>query len=393
MMVSIPDRHSPSRRRSILARGTGLFALLVAPLACPTLAGSADRMRCDVVFTISGLPQGVAVGFLDFTVDYLRPKIFPLDPEGKVGCRGLVPGAAAAAANVFTGPGGGTLTIAFASEPGSTSALLRCDVFVAGTEAPGAADFPVLASVRAFDTAQAPIDPLPTVAVGEVRCGGTTTTTTSTELPPSTTTTLLEPELCSFRIRTDSAGALRRLRVDVDYSGAGGNPPAPAEGACRGLGGFEVGTLAEEDTLALDSVSVAAVQGPADVAVCDFVPETGVGGPEDFVVTALLANDGGGQPTAALPQVSASGVKCPSLTTTTTTTSTTLPAPVCGDADGDGEVTAGDALAALRMAVGLASACTVAVCDVDGSGAVKTSDALRILQAAVGVDVALSCPV
>jgi lysyl endopeptidase len=78
--------------------------------------------------------------------------------------------------------------------------------------------------------------------------------------------------------------------------------------------------------------------------------------------------------------------------TTTTTTTTTLPAAVCGDANSDGKITAADALAALKAAVGSASPCTLARCDVDSSGAIRSGDALRILRKSVGEILDLACP-
>lgn len=62
----------------------------------------------------------------------------------------------------------------------------------------------------------------------------------------------------------------------------------------------------------------------------------------------------------------------------------------CGDANRDDKLTAADALAALRTAVG-AGQCDVCLCDVDSSGAVFASDALAILRAAVGQAVDLIC--
>lgn len=76
---------------------------------------------------------------------------------------------------------------------------------------------------------------------------------------------------------------------------------------------------------------------------------------------------------------------------TTTTTSTTLVVVVCGDANGNGEVTATDAQFTLRAAVG-SEECALAVCDANGNGSVASSDALRILQYAVGQPVTLDCP-
>lgn len=69
-------------------------------------------------------------------------------------------------------------------------------------------------------------------------------------------------------------------------------------------------------------------------------------------------------------------------------------AAVCGhgsEATIGGALTAADALAALRAAVG-SVACPPCRCDVDSSGAVSVPDALRILRAAVGIEVTVSCP-
>jgi hypothetical protein len=60
-----------------------------------------------------------------------------------------------------------------------------------------------------------------------------------------------------------------------------------------------------------------------------------------------------------------------------------------GDVDGDDEVTVADALAALRMAVGLADqpeGDALGVADVDADGTVTVSDALRILRIAARLD-------
>jgi len=94
-------------------------------------------------------------------------------------------------------------------------------------------------------------------------------------------------------------------------------------------------------------------------------------------------------------------IACVGPTTTTSTsstttpiqatTSTTLAVPICGDANGDGDVTASDALVALRTAVGSAT-CSSTLCDTDGSGSITASDALLILKVAVGQDVTLTCP-
>lgn len=62
----------------------------------------------------------------------------------------------------------------------------------------------------------------------------------------------------------------------------------------------------------------------------------------------------------------------------------------CGDANEDGDVTATDALIALRTAVQSAS-CDLCVCDTNGSGSITASDALLILRAAVGQMVTMQC--
>lgn len=64
---------------------------------------------------------------------------------------------------------------------------------------------------------------------------------------------------------------------------------------------------------------------------------------------------------------------------------------ICGDASGDGEVSATDARRILRTAVGLASSCDHGRCDVDGSGRVTAQDARRVLRTAVGFDDEYDC--
>lgn len=77
---------------------------------------------------------------------------------------------------------------------------------------------------------------------------------------------------------------------------------------------------------------------------------------------------------------------------TTTTTTTTIPfVPDCGDANGNGSITATDALFALRASVGTYD-CEVSVCDANDSGEVTASDSLLILRKATGQDVVLTCP-
>jgi hypothetical protein len=64
---------------------------------------------------------------------------------------------------------------------------------------------------------------------------------------------------------------------------------------------------------------------------------------------------------------------------------------LCGDANGDGMISATDALIGLGAAVGTGM-CMACRCDVDNSGMTSATDALAILQAAVGQPVSLNCP-
>jgi N-acetylneuraminic acid mutarotase len=61
-----------------------------------------------------------------------------------------------------------------------------------------------------------------------------------------------------------------------------------------------------------------------------------------------------------------------------------------GDANGDEEVNATDALFALKASVG-SSDCETCICDADASGEVSASDALVILRVAVGLEDTLAC--
>lgn len=74
-----------------------------------------------------------------------------------------------------------------------------------------------------------------------------------------------------------------------------------------------------------------------------------------------------------------------------TPTVVTPVAGLCGDATGDGKVTAADALLTLKTAVGSAT-CAPSACDANGSGGISAADALLILKAAVGTPVELNCP-
>jgi hypothetical protein len=64
---------------------------------------------------------------------------------------------------------------------------------------------------------------------------------------------------------------------------------------------------------------------------------------------------------------------------------------ICGDASGDGEVKASDAMFTLQSAVGTHD-CPLLRCDCNASGSVTASDAMDILKTSVGIPVDLRCP-
>lgn len=66
--------------------------------------------------------------------------------------------------------------------------------------------------------------------------------------------------------------------------------------------------------------------------------------------------------------------------------------PLCGDANSDGKLLSGDALIALKAAVGTA-VCDLCRCDANDSGAILAGDAQQILKKAVGQPAVLACPV
>jgi hypothetical protein len=124
-----------------------------------------------------------------------------------------------------------------------------------------------------------------------------------------------------------------------------------------------------------------------------------------LTVTVLESLDTAGQPLDDPAVVGLETFECTTLpeTTTTvtgsttstvtdgTTTTTTLPnGEECGDADGNGSITASDALLALRTAVGAAQ-CPLARCDTNADGFINTTDSLRILRKAVGIGGPLVC--
>ena len=72
----------------------------------------------------------------------------------------------------------------------------------------------------------------------------------------------------------------------------------------------------------------------------------------------------------------------------------TLPRVDCGDPNGEGGITATDALFVLRASVGLEECCLLGVCAVTGGASVVATDALLVLRVAVGLLTAdgFNCP-
>jgi hypothetical protein len=129
------------------------------------------------------------------------------------------------------------------------------------------------------------------------------------------------------------------------------------------------------------------ISGPEDVLRCTWLPSSRLPVIGDFDVSEQTAFTPAFQEVD--PDFHISDIECDGTIGSTTTT-TELPPAVCGDATGDGNVTATDALGTLRAAVGSGS-CEACVCDVNKSGGITSTDALAVLRAGVGQPVTLSC--
>jgi hypothetical protein len=114
--------------------------------------------------------------------------------------------------------------------------------------------------------------------------------------------------------------------------------------------------------------------------------DEGHGAPDDRSATTVELI-----PNTSLPIPST--IPSTTMPQTISTTTSTMPADECGDANGDGDVSAADALYVLKAAVGGIQDCVPKRCDANGNGDVGASDALRILRHAVGENVSLICDV
>lgn len=148
------------------------------------------------------------------------------------------------------------------------------------------------------------------------------------------------------------------------------------------LGDFQITIAAAEDPAA-----PAFQKGPA----CEEAPDCGqavVGRIYHLVVSEAPPTT----TTTTTTTTTSSSSTSTSTSTSTTTTTTPPPPPVCGDANGNGLVTAADALAILKAAVG-GKECDAqpCVCDMGGNGSITAADALLALKIAVGQPLSGSC--
>jgi hypothetical protein len=67
-------------------------------------------------------------------------------------------------------------------------------------------------------------------------------------------------------------------------------------------------------------------------------------------------------------------------------------AQVCGDADGNGQVSVTDGVAALRAAANLPNTCGGGRCDVDGNGTITVTDGVNVLRKAAALPITENCP-
>ncbi len=195
---------------------------------------------------------------------------------------------------------------------------------------------------------------------------------------------------CVVTYRLTSDVTLGSLILTSDYSAAGGEFTGEFGAvACTNLTNTQAIFNDNENAelLGLSYFAFDGLDGPTDLAECEFEPNAANPVAADFVSEIETAGAPNGQPVSGV-EVIVSNVSCEGSGSTTTTT---LPdAGNCGDPDANG-LTATDALFILASAIGLQT-CSTCVCDVDGSGGVAASDALRTLQAAVGTPVELACP-
>ena len=244
------------------------------------------------------------------------------------------------------------------------------------------------------------------------RLGGSTTTTlapvtTTTTLAPATTTTTLAPTTtttttstttttiglgrndCEIVFSLVDALALGAMDFSVDYSAApGGFVGSGPDVSCTIDSGWNLGLANDEDDqrkLTAALVALFGFSGPGQVMSCSY--ESGAIAPvaEDFVVQVTSAADPATQPVSANVEIS-------SLSCTFDPAAAPPAARVslCGDGDGNGVISAADALLVLRAGI-LNLTCDPGLCDASGDGMVTAVDALLILKYSLNLPVELFC--
>jgi len=140
---------------------------------------------------------------------------------------------------------------------------------------------------------------------------------------------LAAPRDCSLVLHLDDAVPLGSLQMTVDYSSASGffglnlqDKVDCTNDVLTAAGLFNDNTSAE--TLTASFISIDGFSGPATVAHCLFVNDTGTLSTNDFAVTVTDAAAPDGSLLDPLPKVSARLPDCDPTNTSTTTTSTTV---------------------------------------------------------------------
>ena len=228
-----------------------------------------------------------------------------------------------------------------------------------------------------------PTTTVPSPTTSSLPAGASTTSTqstttssvpieTSTTTFTTTTTTLPAlPNKCDVTLALTDAVTIGALQLDVDYSQAdGGFAGTGAAVQCESLAGDGLGAFHDDDfgeRLTAGLASVAGIAGPVSLARCTF--DAGPVDPvaQDFTIAVTEAKDPDSNPVTA--NVSIADITCAG----------------CGDANGDGAVTATDARRALVASVNALYACSGAACDVNASGRVDSVDALATLRMAIGI--------
>ncbi|HYC55601.1 MAG TPA: hypothetical protein VEL28_11775 [Candidatus Binatia bacterium] len=209
---------------------------------------------------------------------------------------------------------------------------------------------------------------------------------------------------CVLTISLTDDVEVNNLDFSVGYGSADGEIEGIGNDAdcVRAVAGSGIMAVNDKDDLKRLEVALVLVNrfsGPRRLLGCRFFWDSAPPTAGEFsVVVSNAGVDGQDDNVRPLPKVKVTEVECPGvlpLPTTTTSTSTTTtiePADTCGVVVSGGETPkASDALAALSAAVFIGT-CQLCICDVDDNGLVTATDALAILRAAVGSPSNLGCP-